>query len=142
MGSHPRTLYAGTIDGGIYRSIDGAVTWHQHGWSNESIMSLAVDPTDSNKLYAGTTTGPSVSRDGGVTWSELDDVLRTKCPCHTVEGLAFDPTSSNVIYSTVAYGGVFVSRVRASSWSPMRGITTNSPKHILFDPRDPNNIFP
>ena len=45
-------------------------------WSTKSLplssRSLAVDPTDPDRVYAGLTgTGVKVSTDGGITWADL-----------------------------------------------------------------------
>jgi photosystem II stability/assembly factor-like uncharacterized protein len=52
------TVYAGLQYGGVYRSIDGGMTWHlfDFGLTNGSVRALAVDPTG-RILYAGTGAG-------------------------------------------------------------------------------------
>src|SRR5215471_2737358 len=52
----PNTYYFGSAGGGVWKSTDGALTWksifdHE---SSSSIGSLAVAPSDSNVVYAGT----------------------------------------------------------------------------------------
>ena len=68
---------------GIYRSTDGAQTFHllestrpqpfdgsptNYNWA--FIINLAVHPTDANIVYAGTNTGLWKSTDKGMTWSK------------------------------------------------------------------------
>jgi len=84
------TLFIGTPGGGIWRTKDGGTTWTPltDKQSSLSISSLAIDPTDPNRLIAGTglTANGSVlglaasgglrngllySQDGGNTWSSL-----------------------------------------------------------------------
>jgi photosystem II stability/assembly factor-like uncharacterized protein len=140
--AHPHTLYAGTLHGGVFQSTDGAATWHSSGLSTELIISLAVNPTDSNTVYAGTGTGPYVSHNAGASWSPLDDDLRTNCACYGVEGLTVDPTDSSVIYMNSLDGGGFVTRDGGATWSPLTaGLASSSPKHITFDPHDPNVVY-
>lgn len=83
--NHPQTVYLG-IDGdpadgksggGLFRSEDGGATWaqlpHQPG-SRRMFYGLAVDPTDSKRLFwgaCGSGGGVWRSEDGGVSWSDV-----------------------------------------------------------------------
>ena len=70
------TLLVGATDKGILRSEDGAKTWvnSRTGIDTGAIYSLDGD-ADTGRVYAGTSTGLFVSRDGGRSWSStaLDD---------------------------------------------------------------------
>ncbi|MBP5232091.1 MAG: hypothetical protein J6333_01655, partial [Planctomycetes bacterium] len=83
--NHPGTAYLG-IDGdaekgnealGIYKTTDGGKTWeHLPGQpaSRRMYFGLAVDPTDSNRLYWGACAengGVHLSEDGGKTWKRV-----------------------------------------------------------------------
>src|SRR5262245_59205255 len=68
----------GTIDaagdGGVFKSVDGASTWKpaRDGITELTIDAVAVDPTNSQIVYAGSNGGGGVfkSTDGGLTWSQ------------------------------------------------------------------------
>jgi len=71
------TVYAtfgGWTAGNIYKSTDGGNTWTSIQGTGSSkipdapIRGLAVHPTNSNRLYAGTEVGVFTSADGGATW--------------------------------------------------------------------------
>jgi hypothetical protein len=49
-------LYAGTRDGGVFRSGDGGSSWTpvNAGLTNPTVFSLAFDPASPSILYAGT----------------------------------------------------------------------------------------
>lgn len=76
----PQTVYAATEDG-LCKSIDGGEKWqklpqtgkdelHITGEKNKSIRSVAVDPSNSDIVYAGTPIGKVYkSTDGGQTWA-------------------------------------------------------------------------
>ena len=104
--------------GGVFKSVDGGMTWTQTALSGQTIFSLAIDPNDPNTLYAGTGGNFGVrgriykSTDGGTTWSELDagPVIRT------VRALAVDPTDSNRVYAASEGTGVFASFDGGQSW--------------------------
>jgi hypothetical protein len=121
---HAGTLYAGT-EVGVYKTADGGRSWRPlhrglitppprsdqvKGW----IRALAVDPANTNIVYAGSDR-VSKSTDGGHSW-------KTVFPQHptpngdSVSALAIAPTRPEVIYamtgdfgpssSTPAYAGV------------------------------------
>jgi photosystem II stability/assembly factor-like uncharacterized protein len=71
------TLYAGTVNSGIFKSEDNGETWTASRaglpfgtGAYSSILRIVVDPTNSNILYAGTDgNGIYKSTDGGANWS-------------------------------------------------------------------------
>jgi len=97
--AEPTTIYAGTWGSGIYKSIDGGLTWKPAniGLSNLYIQSLAVDPSRPNILYAGTFRERFYkSTDGGATWSP-----RTVHPTDVeiiYYAIAIDPTNPDIVY--------------------------------------------
>src|SRR5437762_13404881 len=81
--SNPNILLAGTITG-IFRSTDSGETWtplptgalaeaaaKQRGDKEVDVESLAIDPRNSNVIYAGTWYLPYKSTDGGQTWKVI-----------------------------------------------------------------------
>ena len=64
-------LYAGTSNAGIYKTINGGISWAPfiEGLSSAQVDTLVIDPTDPNTLYAGLIYGGvSKTTDGGNTW--------------------------------------------------------------------------
>lgn len=55
----PKTIWAGSIGGGIWRSIDGGAKWApvDDFMANLAVTSLIMDPLDSNHIYAATGEG-------------------------------------------------------------------------------------
>lgn len=49
-------IYIGLKNSGIYKSLDGGLTWHpiKQGLPNAQVRSLLTDPNDPKKLFAGT----------------------------------------------------------------------------------------
>jgi uncharacterized protein (TIGR03437 family) len=83
---NPSTVYATYTtfnsapgDNHVYRSTDGGVTWNgidgagANGLPDVPAETIAVDPSDSNKLYLGTDIGMFASFDGGNTWVRDDN---------------------------------------------------------------------
>ncbi len=89
--SSPTTIYVGTgdpavsgypfIGNGIYKSIDGGVTWTNMGLASASVIcKLVVHPTNSNIVYAATmglpmqrdnNRGIYKTIDGGINWTQV-----------------------------------------------------------------------
>jgi hypothetical protein len=93
--SNPGIVYLGTSGSGVYKSINGAVTWSPAGLAGQSIWSLAVDPTDPAKVYAAVNAagGVKFSQDGGGIWQDL--------PVGTLEvySLAFSSSTPARLYA-------------------------------------------
>lgn len=80
----PRTMYAGGVAGGVWKTTDGGVSWRPLDdlMANLAVSSLAMDPSNSRIVYAGTGEGYYNSdavrgagifktTDGGLTWTRL-----------------------------------------------------------------------
>ena len=66
-------VYAGTKAGVYVRAMNGG-DWVQKGLSDTAVIALTVDgvtPGIESTLLAGTKTGAKISRDSGVTWSDI-----------------------------------------------------------------------
>ncbi len=105
-GGSCKTIYLGTANGGIFKSTTGGHNWvevfdHQ---STEAIGSLALDPRNSNVIYAGTGEpnnaidnnrggGILKSTNGGHTWTVLgyDHFVN-----RAVADIVVDPANGNI----------------------------------------------
>jgi photosystem II stability/assembly factor-like uncharacterized protein len=80
----PKTLYAGGVAGGVWKTTDGGLSWTalDDFAANLAVGSLAMDPSNSNIVYAGTGegyfnedavrgAGIFKTTDGGLTWERL-----------------------------------------------------------------------
>jgi photosystem II stability/assembly factor-like uncharacterized protein len=68
---HPwdnKIVYAGTE--GMYKTIDGGLTWKKNGLEGNHVFTLAFDPMDANTIYAATDDGVYKTTNGGDTWSD------------------------------------------------------------------------
>jgi hypothetical protein len=66
------TIYVGVEEGGVFRSRDGGETFESlnHGIDTD-VHCVAVDPEDSNRLYATTGGGFYLSEDAGRRWQRV-----------------------------------------------------------------------
>lgn len=132
--------YARTDVGGAYRWDSAAQTWvplldwlGQSEWNLHGIESVALDPTDPNRVYlaAGTYTRPDVgnaellrSTDRGATWQ------RTRLPFKlggneagrgSGERLVVDPNSPNILLLGTRNAGLWRSTDHAATWTRVAG---------------------
>jgi len=117
-------LFAAATSGGIWKSIDGGQSWISSftTYANIATNALAMDPVDSQILYAGTGEGyfghNSIegdgiykTTDGGNSWSHLDSSLIN----HTVNDIVISYANNNNIYAATAHG-VFKSTDGGATW--------------------------
>jgi hypothetical protein len=81
----------------VSRSADGAASWvgsGSVGTGFESIRGLAVDPTDSSRVYAASLLGVHTSADGGVSWTAINNGLSTLC-----QSIAVDPATPATLFA-------------------------------------------
>ncbi len=78
------TMYAGGVAGGVWKTINGGASWTplDDFMANLAVTSLAIDPNDTDTLYAGTGegffnfdavrgAGIFATHDAGGTWTQL-----------------------------------------------------------------------
>jgi uncharacterized protein (TIGR03437 family) len=117
------TVYAGDMDGRIYRSADGGVTWTRvsplpieqctGGIDDQECVALAVDPRSPGVVYAGNDYGVFRSADSGEHWDLLNNgVMNT-----LVRSLAIVPGTGGVYAGT--YGGIFAVPVESGPPAPV-----------------------
>ncbi len=68
---HPwdnKIVYAGTEEG-LYKTIDGGLTWERKGLKGRVVSALASDPSNASIIYAATDSGIYKTMNGGDSWS-------------------------------------------------------------------------
>jgi len=143
--------YAGTRDAGVFRTLDGGLTWipAREGLTFVPIRELAIDPLEPARIYAGTDyDGIWVSEDSAKTWSQTS---------YNGEFIAFniliDPADNSVIYAGEAggiglgVGHMFKSTDKGASWMKIEnGLLTdeeytNGIFSLALDPQDGQVLY-
>jgi photosystem II stability/assembly factor-like uncharacterized protein len=144
---NPRLLYAGTT-GGVYRSRDGAASWQKFntGLIPEDLLdaslalgvnTLAVDPVDSNIVYAGTTKGLFKTTDQAASWVRIGESL----PDQFISSLLIHPTQHDILY-VGGRAGVQKSTDGGRTWQAMNtGLATLNIRTLVMSPRDPQLLY-
>jgi hypothetical protein len=105
---NPSTMYVATPLG-IYKSSDWGVDWALQSWPATSAVMVAVDPTNSNKIFVGTGQiyqpgSLQVTTDGGNTWTT--STLNVPSDCSSPISLAVDPANPSVVFVGMSAEGV------------------------------------
>ena len=112
-----------SVDGdGIYQSHDGGSRWEQTTeLTDRPIWSLAFDPHDPERVYAGTRPGLFASDDGGKSFVELDTTISDTCPIGVprTTNVVVDPNDPATIYASVEVDGLHRSRDRGATWESL-----------------------
>src|SRR5207245_10083062 len=103
----------------IARTTNGGTTWtfaSIAGIGNRAVTNLAIDPRDSNRVWATIAgmTGSSVFRstNGGASWS----AAATGLPSFSTQVIRVDPTDSTTLYAGTDVG-VYRSTDSGDQWS-------------------------
>jgi uncharacterized protein (TIGR03437 family) len=131
------TLYAATLDAGVFKSLDGGTTWAlaSKGIAGPQVHAIAIDALHPQTLFAVTPLGVVYrTTDGGTNWTAVD---HAKDP-GTFQ-VAVDPKNSANVYWTGA-GATRKSTDGGATWSdlPFPGTAIQS---FVLDPRVSGNIY-
>ena len=129
-----QTIYAGLKGGGVYKSTDAAESWFlsSNGLGNYNVLSLEIDPTDTNLVYAGTEKGLYRSTNAGKNWKRifLDE--------DQVNDILID-SSSHIIY--IAVGKLYGedNSQKKLFWSEDNGNTWQ--QHTFYHNNQPVDVY-
>jgi len=163
----PSTIYLATAGGGVWKTVDGGVTWFDKSDNEPSLAigALAMAPSDHNRLYAGTGEGNIFllvqnfplsasnedyhgvgvlrSSDGGDTWAHVG--------CADLKGAAFyriavHPTNPDVLFGATTYG-LMRSHYGGATWTaitsglPALSTSVISCTDVAYDPTNANRVW-
>ncbi len=125
---------------GIYRSDNKGLSWTRLKVMPASYGVRAhfvyVDPTDSNRIFGGTTEGLFISNNAGQTW-------RRSTPANlTVNAIQVDPRNGRRILIGCENEGVLRSEDGGVNWSPSNaGFVHRQVSQIIADSRLPGRLY-
>jgi len=130
----PGTLLVATLEGGIFRTMDGGLHWQQLPGSRGFVFALAADPADpAHQLAAAAEKTLLESRDGGATWTSRP-LPGDRPDYQPASDVVFGPPGSGLVavgtsaYDSKTADGLYVSTdggatfARAASSLPEVGI--------------------
>lgn len=148
---NPGTLYAGVTDndgGGVFKSVNGGQSWMRvlgDTLAERRVTQIAIDPADSERVYAATRTALLKSTNAGETWDPTASWPLTDSN-DSVAQIAFDPVDTRVIYMGVQGGllppsGVFKSANGGDSWEPTGGELGPRVSVLVAHPTVPGTLY-
>ena len=134
-------LWAGGVDGGIWHSTDGGLTWStvDDQMANLAVVALAIAPSNPNIMYMGTGEGffngdaiggigMYKSTDGGATWSYMSSTSGFGNVC----SIAVHPTNANTVLVGTRYYGIQKTTNGGGTWS--NPYWAQGCYYVAFDP--------
>jgi photosystem II stability/assembly factor-like uncharacterized protein len=115
----------------------GNNVWTSIGPEGVYIMDLAIDPQNTNTIYAGQD-GVYKSTDGGEHWVSIG-------PSYvTIYALAIDPQNTDTIYAGSYYSGLYKTIDGGDNWNKISsntGLTDTTIPDLEIDPQQTNLVY-
>jgi uncharacterized repeat protein (TIGR01451 family) len=138
---------------GLYGSTDAGVHWSLVALGGQTVHDVALDPADSNRVYAAAdASGLNVSSDGGVTFTP--NAALTAITRNPVVAVTLDPVISTTIYVATVDPGVpgtvpqssYILRSvdRGQTWETLRSATDQPTwfvSDLMLDPNVPSLLY-
>lgn len=128
------TLYAGTIGQSVWRSTDSGDTWRRA--SNElfpeaDVRAIAVNPSNSDILYAGTEKGIFRSDNAAESWHRLSSPMDEL----EVWAITVDPRTPNTLYAGTCPSALFKSTDGGDNWRQLNADLAQECEGVPIIPR-------
>ncbi|HEU4711074.1 MAG TPA: SBBP repeat-containing protein [Pyrinomonadaceae bacterium] len=142
--SNSAVVYAGFINGGLYRSLDGGTTWGQVTlpFSNPVVTTIVFDPATPSTMFVASGNGTFKSTDSGATWTTLNFGTPAQ---PNVRSIAINPTTTSTIYAGTFGQGILKSTNGGSTWTPINNNMTSFEStfvsSVVIDPFNVSTIY-
>jgi photosystem II stability/assembly factor-like uncharacterized protein len=135
------TWVVGSTDGGLFISHDAGTTWTTNkDMDHQSILALAIAPSDPKVFVAGTLKGVFRSTDGAQHWNLISPPESKEI--HEVESIAIDPVNPEVIYAGTWHLPWKTTDGGANWHNIKQGIIDDSDVFsIIVDPKQPQTVY-
>ena len=129
----PATVYAATTEG-LWKTSDGGFTWHVVTPVSWSVLSMLIDPENSDRLILGTERlGIQVSDDGGQTYRASNQGFSHR----RIVDAAVDPQHPEraIVVLTSNFEPLLQTTDSGRTWTPLAtGLKSGPPRHVFSSP--------
>jgi photosystem II stability/assembly factor-like uncharacterized protein len=129
----PLTVYAATTEG-LWKTPDGGANWHLVTPATWSILSMLIDPENSDRLILGTERlGIEVSDNGGQTYRAANQGFSHR----RIADAAVDPQHPEraLVVLTSNFEPLLETSDAGRSWTPLAtGLKSGPPRHVFASP--------
>jgi photosystem II stability/assembly factor-like uncharacterized protein len=129
----PQTVYAATTEG-LWKTSDDGAGWHLVTPATWSILSMVIDPVNSDRLILGTERlGIQVSENGGQTYRASNQGFSHR----RIVDAAVDPQHSEraLVVLTSSFEPLLETGDGGRTWTPLAtGLTSGPPRHVFASP--------
>jgi photosystem II stability/assembly factor-like uncharacterized protein len=140
-GVDPDIVYAGTFDGGVYRSDDGGANWTRT-IAGGDYREIAIHPADPDIIFAAGDDGLWSTRDGGESWQPANGQMAGR----VFSSVAFDPVNPATLYAGIRNGDaplLYKSIDGGKTWEPRTdGLgDVGNVSSIVVDPTNGDRVY-
>lgn len=156
--NNPSVAYAASLSPkGVYKTTDGGTTWTLHssglivfdcdpGEPIQSMLAVAVAPSNSNRVYASGEEGFFQSNNGGASWSHMDAEGNCGSELGDLDDIVVHSTNPNIVYvvdgrrvyKTLDDGTTWTdTNVASAPGSDIRSLR----RALALDPNNPETVF-
>jgi photosystem II stability/assembly factor-like uncharacterized protein len=129
----PATVYAATTTG-LWKTADDGASWHLITPASWSILSMVIDPENTDRLILGTERlGVQVSGDGGQTYRAANQGFSHR----RIVDAAVDPQHPEraLVVLTSSFEPLLETKDAGRTWTPLAtGLKSGPPRHIFASP--------
>jgi photosystem II stability/assembly factor-like uncharacterized protein len=129
----PLTVYAATTEG-LWKTSDDGATWHLVTPATWSILSMLIDPENSDRLILGTERlGVQISDDGGQTYRASNQGFSHR----RIVDAAVDPQrpERELVVLTSNFEPMLETSDAGRTWTPLAaGLKSGPPRHVFASP--------
>ena len=129
----PHTVYAATTEG-LWKTSDGGAAWHLVTPASWSILSMVIDPGNSDRLILGTERlGIQISDNGGQTYRASNQGFSHR----RIVDAAADPQHPEraLVVLTSNFEPLLETNDAGRTWTPLAaGLTSGPPRHVFGSP--------
>ena len=130
-------IIVGANTGGVWKTTNGGQDWTpmSDNFTNLSVYSVAIDPSNANTYFFGSSSGLIFkSEDAGSTWNLLADLSNS-----LVNKILIHPTDSDIMFASSQNAGIYKTTDGGNNWQQ---VTSDSQGYdIEFKPGDPSVVF-